>query len=294
MKIAPLKVSLFILITLSIITILMTFLGYKNILNLLGSWSQSNKMNIYLKVDSTEDDARGLTEIIKKNPAVSDINLVDRTVAGRTFQKSLSEFSSGLITEDEMIDLIPVTLEVDLQKQLGLAERDQIFSELQQQIKDLPQIDEIAFSAGWLKKFESADRIIRSFGVFIFLILLVSISYLIALMIKAFIEESKQEIEVYSLLGATRWSIYNYFLKDILVFLSSSVVASFILMFLFFVLIKNKLLSSGLSRVLADNLTFLSLGEATAIVLIVFLIIFANAYLTIQSSVNKLNQLSHE
>lgn len=294
MKIAPLKISLFIVITVSILMIVAGLLFYKNLIGLLGAWNQSNKMSIYLKVDATLEDKNKIIAFIKQNTNVSSVNVVDRTAAGLAFQNTLKEFSSGLVTVDEMVDLIPETIEVDLNSALNLKEREINFAELASKLKGLEQIEDISYSADWLKKFEQIDKILQSVGVLIFLTLLVSISYLVALMVRVYIDDSKQEIEIYSLLGATRWSIYRLFLKDIFLFLSASLLASFALLFLIFTYAKTKLTVSGLSAVISENLQFLTFSESMLVIFALFIFIYLNSFITIQSSVNKLNQLNND
>lgn len=294
MKIAPLKISLFFVITLSIIIIIAGFLSYKNLIGILSAWNQSNKMNIYLKVDSTEEDKITLVELIKKKPNVATVKLIDRHTAGLDFQKSLKEFSSGLITQDEMLDLIPETIEVDLEASLNILNREAAFSSLAKELATQTQIDEINYSSSWFKKFETVNAVLKSIGIFVFIISLIGISYLISLMVRTYIEDSKQEIEVYSLLGATRWSIYFYFLKDIFLFLMMSFAISFGVLFSIFSYLKSKLNIWGLSSVISDNLHFLSLKESLWVMFLFFLFVYTNSFMTIQSSVTKLNQLSHD
>lgn len=294
MKLNSLKISLFIIITLSITLIISGLLVYKNFVGFLGAWNQSNKMNIYLKVDTTESERNKLIAFIKKQKSVSSAELVDRNKAGLNFQSSLKEFSSGLVTMDELIDLIPESIEVDLENSLSLQERDQAFAALAQSVQEQPLVEEINYGATWIKKFEKIDQVFRSAGIFAFLVLLVSISYLVALMVRIYIDDSKQEIEIYSLIGATRWSIYQLFLKDVFIFLCVSLVVSFVVLFAAFTYIKSKLVTSGLAETFIENMSFLSFNEITFVVFMLFVFIYVNCFLTIQSSVNRLNQISNE
>lgn len=294
MKIAPLKVSLFIVITVSILMIVAGLLFYKNLIGILGAWNQSNKMSVYLKVDTTTEEKNKIIAFIKQKPDVSSVNIVDRTAAGLAFQNTLKEFSSGLVTEDEMVDLIPETIEVDLNSSLSLKERETVFAEIASKLKIYDSIEDLSYSADWLKKFEQFDKILKSVGLLIFITLLVSISYLVALMVRVYIDDSKQEIEIYSLLGATRWSIYRLFLKDVFLFLSTSLLTSFAILFFAFTYAKTKLTASGLSMVISENIHFLTFSESMTVVFALFIFIYLNSFITIQSSVNKLNQLNND
>lgn len=294
MKVAPLKLSIFVVITVSILMIVSGLLFYKNLIGLLGSWNQSSKMSIFLKVDTTEEDKARIVSQLKEVAAIENVTLIDRSQAGTAFRNSLKEFSAGLMTEDEMLDLIPETLEVDLKNTIGLNQRESVFAEIAAGLKKQPQVEEVSYSASWLRKFELLDSIFRTTGLLIFMIVLSTISYLVALMVRVYIEDSKQEIEIYSLLGVTRWSVYKLFLKDVFVFLTASLAISFTLLYFSFRLIKAKFSSSGLSVMISENLRFLSFSEVLFVTAALFVFIYLNSFLTIQTTVAKLNQLSND
>lgn len=294
MKVAPLKLSIFVVITISILMMVSGLLFYKNLIGLLGAWNQSSKMSVFLKVDTTAEDKERIVSQLKEISAVEKVVVIDRTQAGTAFKNSLKEFSAGLMTEDEMLDLIPETLEVDLKSSIGLNQRESVFAEIASGLQQQSQVEEVSYSASWLRKFELLDNIFRTTGFMIFLIVLSSISYLVALMIRVYIEDSKQEIEVYSLLGVTRWSVYKLFLKDVFVFLTASLMTSLTILFFSFQLIKSKFASSGLSVMISENLRFLSFSEVLFVTAALFIFIYINSFLTIQTTVTKLNQLSND
>lgn len=294
MKVAPLKLSIFVVITVSILMLVSGLLFYKNLIGLLGAWNQSSKMSIFLKVDTTAEDKERIISFLKETPTVENVALIDRSQAGTAFRNSLKEFSSGLMTEDEMIDLIPETLEVDLKNSTRLNQREAAFAEIAAGLRQHTQVEEVSYSASWLRKFELLDNIFRTTGFMVFLIVLSSISYLVALMVRVYIEDSKQEIEIYSLLGVTRWSVYKLFLKDVFIFLTASLATTFALLFLSFQIIKTKFASSGLSAIISENLRFLSFSEVLFVTAALFVFIYLNSFLTIQTAVSKLNQLSND
>jgi cell division protein FtsX len=135
------------------------FLFYKNFIGFLGAWNQSNKMNIYLKIDTPELETNKIIDLLKQKSNVVSVKLVDRNEAGLSFQNSLKEFSSGLVTLDELVDLIPESIEVDLKPTLSLKERDDAFAALAEELKSNLAIEDVNYGATWIKKFEKIDRI---------------------------------------------------------------------------------------------------------------------------------------
>lgn len=298
MKASTLRTSLFFVITLSILILISGLLFYKNLVGIMTAWNQANRMTIYLKIDTSQNEREKLVTWLRQQNHVTATEYVSREQAAVSFRESLKEFSAGLLSEDDFYDLIPETLEVDLSADLNLSEREAGFATLKDDLMKsgalAATVDEIHYGADNLKKFERLDRVIRSVGTLIFFIVLISISYLIALMVRVFIEDSKQEIEVYSLLGATRWSIYRLFLRDIFLFLSASLFLSFTLLFFIFVFVRERLSSSDLASLWSGSLRFLSFGESATVAGLLFLFIYLSSFLTIRSSVSRLTPLSNE
>lgn len=294
MKLSSLKVAIFFIISLCILSLIVGFLTYRNTLTVLGVWNDSNKMLVFLKTDTNETQRLALIEKIKATENVTSVELVDRKTAGQDFQKSLKEFSNSLLTSDELMDLIPETLEVDLKKQFSLSERQKAFEQLALLLKPEAQVEEVSYSSTWLQKFEKIDQLFRSIGYVVFILMLALMSYLISLMMRVYIDDAKAEIEIYNLLGATRWSIYKLYLNDLIAFVVFSLIVALGLSFLLFKYFKNFMLGSGLSKILSDNITFLQPSEIFVLMLVFSGVILTHSFLTIYSSVNKLNQISND
>lgn len=294
MKFNSLKVALFFITCLSILILISGFLVYKNSLIALGAWNNANKMLIFLKTDTLEKQRDELRQKIQAMDKVKSVTLIDRKQAGESFQKSLNEYANSLLTNDEMLDLVPETLEVDLIPELNLSERQTMFQRLSSVLKDEPAIEEVSYSATWLQKFEKIDRFLRSAGLIVFLMTTLLVSYLISLMIRVYIDDTKSEIEVYNLLGATRWSIYKLYLYDLAQFLALSLIVAMSLSAVFFNYAKTALAQSGLSKMVSENLIFLNFREGGILLAVLVASILTHCFFTITSSVNKLNQINND
>ena len=294
MKTTSLKIALFFVTSLGMLAILSGLLIYKNTLISLGVWNDSNKMLVFLKVDLTEIQKNQIISEAQAMSSVSGVQLVDRLAAGLNFQKSLKEYANGLVTQDELIDLIPETIEIELESNLNLDERRNAFEKIATQLKSNTAVDDISYSSNWIEKFSRVDQFIRSTGLFVFLLLTALMSFLVSLMMRVYIDDSKSEIEVYNLLGATRWSIYKLYLKDLILFLVFSFIFSVSLSLLLFYSFKKFLSQSGLSNLISNNIQFLRWDEIATVSIFLILFILSHSYLTISSSVNKLNQINNE
>ena len=280
---------------LSIFLIAVGFLFYKNVLISLGAWSNANKIQIFLKTDAEEKEIFKLQDEIVKNPSVKSVNRVDRKAAGEQFKNSLKEFSTGLITEDELIDLIPITLEVELVNNLSPQERQQQIEYTVGQInKHTSIVEETSYSSTWLKKFEKVDRYFRLIGTVAFISILLLTSFLISLMTRVYIDDSKNDIEVYNLIGATKWKIYKVFFSDLFKFLIIGVVAAYLAVFVFFNVIKSQIEKTELLPLFVNKFSFLSSQESVVLFGLVLFVFLSHAFYTISNSVNSLNQIQND
>lgn len=294
MKFDSLKTSLFLICTLAFTTICVLLLLYKNASGLLTSWGEQRALVIYLKVDTLPGEKESLLSGLRKHPAVLSADLVDRNQAAQIFKSSLKEFSSGLITNDEMLDLVPETIEVNLKTERPWAEREVQLHDLKQTYLQHHSVDDITDSLSTLQKFKSFEHYIKSTGLLILLATLLVLSLLMALMLRVYIDDSRTEIEVYSLLGATRWSIYKVYLKELLAFLSLSLLLSYAVLLGVFIYVRKLIHQSDFSSALSGNLSFFNFGELTLLSLIFFSFIFVASFFSVQKTVNRINQLLHE
>lgn len=295
MKTPTLKLAMLFTTALSIFMIVVGFLFYKNVLISLGAWSNANKIQIFLKTDTEEKDVAKIQEEVSALSSVKSVSKIDRQTAGEQFKKTLKEFSNGVITEDELIDLIPVTLEVDLIEGLSPFKRQQqIESTVSQINKFSSSIEEVSYSTTWLQKFEKVDKYLRLIGLMAFVSILILTSFMISLMTRVYIDGSKSDIEVYNLVGATKWRIYKVFFADLFKFLLFGVVASYAASFVFFNVLKSQILKSNLLPLFANGFSFLNAKESLILFGLVLIVFLAHAFYTVSSSINSLNQIQND
>jgi cell division protein FtsX len=294
MKSNSLRVALLFVVTFSILSMISGFLIYKNTLLLLGAWSNSNKLQAFFKVDTGEKEINDLIQNLKTDRNVADVVRVDRKKAGTEFQKSLKQFASGLLSEDELIDLIPETIEVELVPVSDISIRTERVQKLAESLTATGLIEDVSYSSSWLKRFEKVDRFLKNFGFFIFLVLLTITSYLVSLMMRVYIDDSRNEIEVYNMLGATKWMILKLYMKDLFSFLSISLAASLGISFAFFYYIKSALLQNSILPQLAGALQFINFTEGLVLFGILILVFVLHSAMTISQAVNQLNQIQND
>ena len=294
MKWTPLKISLMFIISLSQVMLLAGFLAYKNLNIVLGSWNNSAHLSIYLKTDILDTERAAIETKLLEHLSIQQVEFVSREKASADFQKSFGAYSAGLLSVDELIDLVPETLVVSLKNELNLQQKVEVFDNLIEFTRGLNGIDEVSYGGEWLQKFSKLDRTLKSIGAFILAIVLLSVSFLSALMVRILIDDAQAELEVYSLIGATRWFMYKIFLREMLAFLILSLVVSFVTLFGMFIYLKNIFLVKNMTLNFSDRLIFLSSAEIVLFSILVGLFIFVSSFISLKTSIQRLNQFSYD
>ncbi len=294
MKWSTLKIALISVISLSQILLVVFFLTYKNLNILLGSWSENANLSIYLKTDTTESEKNQLVQFLKKLDEKDEVVLISRQKAAKDFQKSVGSYAAGLLSDDELIDLVPETIELVAPKSFSLDEKIEFFKKVTAGLNKFTIVEESVFGLSWLQRFSQVDKYLRSIGLGSFLILLLAMGFLAALMVRVLIDDSKAEIEVYNLLGATRWSIYKIYMKDLTITVLGSLVITFSVSFALFYLAQSSILESEAGRFFGDKLSFLNFQESFVFIAVVLLFIYAISLNSMISSLKKLSHLTYD
>jgi cell division transport system permease protein len=294
MKWSVLKLALLFVLSLSQILLLTFFLSYKNLNLILGSWSESSNLSVYLKTDASDEDKIKISSFLKENQQIETAEIITRDQSAKEFQNSLGEYAAGLLSDDELLYLVPESIEIKPVKSLSLESKIDLFQNVSLALKNFSGVEEVVFGADWLNRFSKADHILKSLGLVCFLTLFISMSFLAALMVRVLIEDSKSEIEVYNLLGATRWSIYRIFLKDLYLTIFLSLVLTFSFLYLIFNFVKNIYLKKEMFSFLSEKLVFLSLKEVVVFSVVVFCFIFFSSMLSLSASLKKVNHLTYD
>lgn len=285
---------LFFMLSISGVMLILGYLTYKNTLTALGVWNSSSPLQIFLKVDATEAEKNKLIADLKAEPQVAEVALTDRKQAAESFKSSIQSSVQSFLSDDELTDLLPESVEVNLRSEFNSEQREAIYASLAEKYKSATGVDEVIDNSAWLKKFDRIDRFVRGAGLFVFVVVLCLLSYMMSLLLKVYIDESRADIEVYTLLGATRWSIYRIFLNDLLQILLGGSVLTLALSLILFKLLRNYLSQAGLAPNLVENLEFLNFKEAALFFLFLFVCILSQSFYTIRSSLHSLNKLSYE
>ncbi len=198
------------LMTVAVIGITLTlpggfYLFLKNIENISGDFRSTTQISLYLKLDTTLDQAHRLEQQLSANPDVADTLLITRSQALAEFKKH-SGFGESI--EQLADNPLPHTLIVQPRQNMETLN----IKTLQSKLQSLPLVDIAKLDTEWLERLYTLLDMAKRAVIIISLLFSFAVLLIIGNTIRLDIQNRYQEIIVTKLIGATDAFIRRPFL----------------------------------------------------------------------------------
>lgn len=179
------------------------YLALVNLQKVSGVVNTDTEITLFLKIDTSPDQARTLANTLQKRPDIRAVRFIDRQDGLRQLQESgLGDIAAGLPGNP-----LPHTLLVTLREQ-GTAELEGLATELAK----LPQVDRVNLDAEWAQRLTALMGLGRDVVVMLAVLLGLALAAITGNTIRLQIYAKRDEIEVARLIGATDRFIRRSFL----------------------------------------------------------------------------------
>ena len=199
-------------ITLALLIVSLLLLVFVNIEGVAEGWSSRVQVTAYFQQELPPQDVTRLKSAVQALPGTSSVRYISRDEALVRFRERLKGQESLL--EGVTPDVLPSSLEISLKKASRTTEGTEAFV---QALKRVPGISEVQYGEEWVRRFNSFLMFLRLLGAVLGAFLLLTVTFIVSNTIKLTIFARKDELEVLSLVGATRFFIKAPFLIEGLV-----------------------------------------------------------------------------
>lgn len=213
-KNVALNISTLIVVTACFVVMGGALLLSQNLQKILTLWGDDIQMTVYLSEDTTEDSRLKIENFLKSKPQVGDVRFITQEKALTDFRQQLATYAPDLAQDDDLLKLIPSSLQVSLASSVAAQDQVQVLASLAEQVKELDDVDEVSYGQDWVEKYSALVRTVElSIQGLGFVIVLASI-FVMSNAIRASIEARREEISVLELIGATSTMIRRPFLMN--------------------------------------------------------------------------------
>ena len=196
-------------ITLALLIVSLFLLLFVNLENAADNWSEKVQVTIYFDKELTPQEQADLKNRIQALPATSKVTWVGRDEALRRFKGRLK--GQETLLEGIRSEVLPTSFEISLKKaNRGSEAVDAYVAKL----KGVAGVGEIQYGEEWVRRFNTFLTFMRIVGGLVGGFLVLAVIFIVSNTIQLTIYARRDELEVMSLVGATRLFIKMPFLLE--------------------------------------------------------------------------------
>ncbi len=196
-------------ITLALLIVALFLLLFVNLENAAENWSEKVQVTIYYDKDLTTQEQSDLKSRIQGIPGTARVHWVGRDEAMQRFKGRLK--GQETLLDGIRPEVLPASFEISLKKANRSTEAiDQYVASL----KKLPNIGEVQYGEEWVRRFNTFLTFMRIVGGLVGGFLVLAVVFIVSNTIRLTVYARRDELEIMSLVGATRLFIKMPFLLE--------------------------------------------------------------------------------
>ncbi len=196
-------------ITLALLILSLFLLVFDNLENAAENWSEKVQVTVYFNRELTPQEVAAFSSRILAIQGASRVKYVSRDEALKRFRERLR--GQEALLDGVQPEILPASLEISLKK--GSRESAGVETFVSN-LKRIPGINEVQYGEEWVRRFNTFLNFMRLVGLLLGSFLLVAVVFIVSNTIKLTIYARRDELEVMSLVGATRFFIKAPFLIE--------------------------------------------------------------------------------
>lgn len=196
-------------ITLALLIVSLFLLLFVNIENAADNWSEKVQVTIYFDKELTPQQQADVKSRIQALPATSKVQWISRDEALKRFKSRLK--GQETLLEGIRPEVLPASFEISLKKSSRSTDTVELYVA---KLKVIPGIGEIQYGEEWVRRFNTFLTFMRIVGGLVGGFLVLAVIFIVSNTIQLTIYARRDELEIMSLVGATRLFIKMPFLLE--------------------------------------------------------------------------------
>ena len=196
-------------ITLALLIVSLFLLVFVNLENAAENWSEKVQVTVYFDHELTQQEQADFRGQIAAIPGTAKVGYVSRDEALKRFKSRLR--GQETLLEGVRAEVLPTSLEITLKR--SSRETGSVEAYVAS-LKRITGINEIQYGEEWVRRFNTFLNFMRLLGALLGGFLVVAVLFIVSNTIKLTIYARRDELEVMSLVGATRFFIKAPFLIE--------------------------------------------------------------------------------
>ena len=196
-------------ITLALLIVSLFLLIFVNLESAVENWSERVQVTVYFDKELTVEEQSAFRGKISSVSGVASVSYVTRDEALKRFKGRLR--GQETLLEGVRSEILPTSFEIALKS--THRETDSV-ENIVTKLKQIQGITEVQYGEEWVRRFNSFLNFMRLLGALLGGFLVIAVIFIVSNTIKLTIYSRRDELEVMSLVGATRFFISAPFLLE--------------------------------------------------------------------------------
>lgn len=196
-------------ITLAILIISLFMLVFVNLEGVANDWSKRVQVTAYFEQELSPQELVALKSQIQVIPGTDRITYVSKEEAFKRFRERLK--GQELLLEGVTTDVLPSSMEISLKSASRNSDAITVYVA---RLKKVPGVSEVQHGEEWVRRYTTFMNFMRLAGLLLGSFLFLAVVFIVSNTIKLTIYSRKEELEILSLVGATRFFIKAPFLIE--------------------------------------------------------------------------------
>jgi cell division transport system permease protein len=196
-------------VALSLLILSLLLLVFVNLEGIADGWSGRVQVSVFFPAELGPQELASLKGAILKIPATRAVEYVSQDEALRRFRERMVGQESLL--EGVTSEVLPSSLEITLNRSARTIEGTDAYVAA---LRRIPGIGEVQYGEEWVRRFNTFLIFMRLLAAVVGGFLLLAVSFIVGNTIKLTIYARREELELLSLVGATRFFIKAPFLLE--------------------------------------------------------------------------------
>ena len=196
-------------ISLALLIVSLFLLIFVNLENAAENWSERVQVTVYFDHELAAQEQAALLSKITAIPGTAKVSYVSRDEALNRFKSRLR--GQETLLEGVRPEILPTSFEIALKRSSRDTRDVEAYVTI---LKRIPGISEVQYGEEWVRRFNTFLNFMRMLGALLGAFLVVAVLFIVSNTIKLTIYARRDELEVMSLVGATRFFIKAPFLIE--------------------------------------------------------------------------------
>jgi cell division transport system permease protein len=169
-----------------------------NLQRLVGRWTESAELSVYLKDDVTADQLRIVDELVARSGVAAHREYVSKTQAAARFRQDFPDLAGPA----QRLESNPFPASIEVRLQPEARDAGATVDNLAMALGGLSGVADVRYDRRWLGRLNGVVRFLRAIGVTVILVLAAASALTVANVVRLAAAAREDEIEIMQLVGA--------------------------------------------------------------------------------------------